>query len=113
MSRSSVFKIAVLGSLTLAGLGAVGTANAGTDVYFSLGIPAPVYAQPPVVYTAPPVVYAPPAVVYEQPQPVYVTPAYGDSWEQQRAWREADWRRQREWERRREWREHHRGHDDD
>lgn len=115
MNRSIAMKTVALAALLLAGLGAVKTANAGTDVYFSVGVPAPVYGPPPVVYTAPPVAYAPPQVVYEQSQPVYVTPSYGYgyNWEQRRAWREAQWRRHREWEQRREWREHHRWHDDD
>lgn len=116
MKRSIAMKMVALAALALAGVGAVKTANAGTDVYFSLGVPASVYARPPVVYTAPPLAYAPPPVVYEQSQPVYVTPAYGYdySWQQRRAWREAQWRRHREWEARREWREHHhRWRDDD
>jgi hypothetical protein len=103
MKRSIAVKAVALAALALAGLGAVKAANAGTDVYFSLGVPAPVYA--------------PPAVVYEQSQPVYVAPPYGYrygySWQQRRAWREAQWRRHREWEARREWREHHRWHDED
>ena len=115
MKRSIALKTAALATLALAGLGAMKAANAGTDVYFSVGVPAPIYAPPPVVYASPPVAYVSPRIVYEQPQPVYVTPSYGYgyTWEQRRAWREAQWRRQRESEARREWREHHRWHDDD
>ena len=112
MNRLIGLKTATIAALALTGLGAVKAADAATHVYFSVGVPAPVYAEQPV-YSPPPVAYGPPQVVYDQPQPVYVVPSYryGYNWERRRAWREAEWRRHREWEARREWREHHRWHD--
>jgi hypothetical protein len=89
----------------------VTAASAATDVYFSVGVPAPIYVPPQAVYSraSPAYTYSPPEVVYDQ-QPVYVAPSYGYGygWEQRRAWREAQWRRHREWEHRRE---HHRDED--
>ena len=53
----------------LLALGASSAAQAGADVHFSIGIPAP-------VYVAPAPVYVQPRPVYVQPQPVYVQPGY-------------------------------------
>ncbi len=68
---------------------AAGAAQAGSNVYWSIGLnapgvgtvisnapgyyaPAPVYAYPPqVVYEPAPRVYYPPQVVYERPAPIY------------------------------------------
>ena len=82
-------------SLLVAGSLAAGAAHAGSNVYWSVGInapleyggsigtvfsngpgyaPAPVYVQPAPVYVAPAPVYVP-APVYMQPRPVYVAPA--------------------------------------
>jgi hypothetical protein len=89
-----------LAALAVAGATVSGTAQAGGNVYWSIGIdaplgggasvgtvisnapaygPAPVYVQPAPVYVPPPVyvrpapvVYAPP--VYVAPRPVYVQP---------------------------------------
>ncbi|HYW56536.1 MAG TPA: hypothetical protein VE934_06235 [Polaromonas sp.] len=87
----------VLGKAALAAaamLGLAGAAQAGSNVYWSVGVgspgvsvgvtnarpvyvqPAPVYYQPQPVYVQPaPVYYQRPAPVYYQPQPVYVQPA--------------------------------------
>ena len=71
-----------------AGLFATGAANAGSNVYWSVGIsappvatvisnapgyyaPAPVYSYPPQVVYHQPRAYYPPQVVYERPAPVY------------------------------------------
>jgi hypothetical protein len=68
-------KSAAVIALTLGGLGAVTAASAATDVYFSVGVPAPIYVPPQAVYSraSPAYTYSPPEVVYEQ-QPVYVAP---------------------------------------
>ena len=107
MNRSTVTPLALAAvGLGLAGLATTAAAHAASDVYFTLGVPPPVYAPPPVVYVSPPV------VEYAQPR-VYGAPVYYYGWQQRRAWREEQWRRHREWERRREWRERHRDLDDD
>ncbi|WP_156909482.1 hypothetical protein [Ottowia thiooxydans] len=97
-----------LGLLGAAALGLSATAQARSDVYWSVGIggpgvsvgvgsgaphyrPQPVYAPPPVyvapqpVYVAPPVYYHPPPRVVYQPAPVYYVPAgprgrYREDW---------------------------------
>jgi hypothetical protein len=104
MTRS--LKTLALGTLVLAGTLACGVAQAGPNVYWSVGVSAPgypvgvdavfsnaprgvgysqpVYMAPPVAYAAYPGVYAAPAV-YVRPLPVvYGPPAYyyGD-----RGWR--------------------------
>lgn len=58
----------------LLALGASSAAQAGADVHFSIGIPAPVYVAPAPVYVQPRPVYVQPQPVYVQPQPVYVQP---------------------------------------
>ncbi|HQQ70923.1 MAG TPA: hypothetical protein PLL92_11515 [Alicycliphilus sp.] len=74
--------------VALALLAGAGTAQARSDVYWSVGVGAPgvavgvgnaapvYYAPPPPVYYAPPpVVYAPPRpVYYAPPRPVYYAP---------------------------------------
>ncbi len=87
----------VLGQAALvavAVLGFAGAAQAGSNVYWSVGVgspgvsvgvtnarpvyvqPAPVYYQPAPVYVQPaPIYYQQPAQVYYQQQPVYVQPA--------------------------------------
>jgi hypothetical protein len=78
-------------AIALAALGfalVTGTAHAGGNVYWSVGIslppvgtvisnapPAPVYVEPAPVYVQPaPVYYAPPPRVVYRPVPVYVAP---------------------------------------
>lgn len=80
----SWFAIAAPAGLALALLAGVGSAQARSDVYWSVGVGAPgvalgvgnaapvYYAPPPVYYAPPPVVYAPP--VYRAPRPVYYAP---------------------------------------
>lgn len=79
----------VAGKAALAGaamLGFAGAAQAGGNVYWSIGVGSPgvsvgvtnarpVYVQPAPVYYQPQPVYVQPAPVYYQPQPVYVQPA--------------------------------------
>ncbi|GAB3627663.1 hypothetical protein PTE30175_02356 [Pandoraea terrae] len=81
-----------------------GTASARTDVGVYFGIPAPVYAAPPVVYqeAPPPVVYEAPPVVYQPVSPPYYGYRYDDDDREHRY--EKHWRKR--WE-------HRHGHDDD
>jgi len=113
MNKSIRSKLAVA-AVAVGSLWAVQAANAHTDVQFSIGIPvqtAPVYvqpAQPVYVQPAQPVYVPEPQVVNPAAPTIYVTPGYGfgSPWEQQRAWREAQWRQQ-QW-REHEWRERER-----
>ena len=139
MTQTIRSKLALV-AVAFGALCAVQAAQAHTDVYFSVGVPA----QPAPVYVGPaePVYMPAPQVVYPAAPTVYVTPGYGygSPWEQRRAWREAQWReqqwreqqwRQQQW-RQQQWREHegrerqwherddrhdargsHRGHHDD
>ncbi|WP_404302202.1 hypothetical protein [Alicycliphilus denitrificans] len=107
--RRSWFAAVASVGVALALMAGAGTAQARSDVYWSVGVGAPgvalgvgnaapvYYAPPPPVYYAPPpVVYAPP--VYSAPRPVYYAPpaVY---------YRGHDhWRGHRH--------HHHRGHDD-
>ncbi|MBI2768285.1 MAG: hypothetical protein HYX47_01570 [Burkholderiales bacterium] len=83
--------------LAAAALGAATAAQARSDVYFSVGVQGP------------PAVYVQPAPVYVQPQ-AYPAP-YGYSYEDERAWRHAEWRRQQYWRHHRHhgWQEQQRG----
>lgn len=114
-------------ALALGAFAAVSSAQARSDVYFSVGVqpagvyvqPAPVYVQPQPVYTQP--VYAQPRPVYTQPRlvysqpPVYMAPqeiyvqpapsAYVYGYDEERAWRRAEWRH-------RHWRHHRQDWDD-
>ena len=98
MQRISRTKALLAAVVTLGALGAASTAQARTDVQFSIGIPIG-YAQPAPVYYQPRPVYVQPAPVYYQPQPVYVQPApsyiypsayYGRSYDRYGAWGDAD-----------------------
>ena len=53
---------------------AASAAHARSDVYFSVGVHAPVYAHPAPVYVQPAPVYVQPRPVYVEPRPVYVAP---------------------------------------
>ena len=102
MSKTKAF---VLAAVAIAGTLAAGVAAARDNVYWSVGIhapldpygasigttisnarpvyvaPAPVYYAPPPVYVAPPPVVYRPAPVYYAPAPVYVPqPVYYDGW---------------------------------
>jgi hypothetical protein len=88
MNKSRITKVVAAAALALVGAGAAQAAHARTDVYFSVGVPAPVYDDPQPVYVAPP-------TVYSHPAEVYVRPGYGD------------WRWRREMMRREEWRREH------
>jgi hypothetical protein len=75
-------------------LAAATSAQARSDVQFSIGInapygyvePAPVYVQPQPVYVQPRPVYVQPQPVYVQPQPVY----YGNGYHRNGAWGDRD-----------------------
>jgi hypothetical protein len=88
-------------------------AHARTDVFFNVGVPAPVYVEPAPVYMQPQPVYVQPQPVYS-PRPVYVAPtevyvrrgppAYEYRYMDERARRHAEWRH-------RQWLRHHGGYD--
>jgi hypothetical protein len=96
-------KLVAAAALAAAALAAASAAQANPNVYFSVGFQgapayaAPVYVQPRSVYVQPrPVYIAPPAFVYGRPW----QPSYDRRYEDERAWRHAEWQR-------REWRQHH------
>ncbi|HEY8355996.1 MAG TPA: hypothetical protein VIL30_00940 [Ramlibacter sp.] len=91
ISRTKALLAAVL---TLGALGAASTAQARTDVHFSIGLPGYGYGyvQPAPVYVQPRPVYVQPQPIYYQPAPVYVQPSayYGRSYDRRGAWGDAD-----------------------
>jgi hypothetical protein len=99
---TSRFTKVLAAALVLGGAAMAQTAQAHTDVQFSIGVPGPVYAPRPV--------YVAPAPVYAAPAEVYVRPGY-DDWR----WRREEWRREQlrreEW-RREQWRRWHHTHRD-
>ncbi len=132
--QTSLFRRFTAAAIVLvAGMGAVASAHARSDVNFSIGIqvpgvyvqpapiyyqPEPVYVQPRPVYVQPQPVYVQPRPVYVQPQPVYVQPApiyyqprpvqvqqpvYGPYYGPGRGWNHDKWQRK-------QWKKHH-GHD--
>lgn len=116
MKPSIATKFVAAAAVVVAVFGAASAAHARSDVYFSVGVQAaPVYVEPAPVYVQPRPVYVQPRPVYVQP-PVYVAPAevyvrpgpraYGYAYEDERAWRRAEWRR-------RYWRHHHHDWDRD
>ena len=105
MNRSIRSKLIATGAVLLGALGLAQAAQARTDVFFSVGIPAPVYVEPAPVYVPPAPVYVPPRTVYVDPAPVYVTPGYvyDRDWRREQ-WRREEWRRWHRWhERRGDW----------
>ena len=91
-------------ALAAAALGAASAAHARSDVYFSVGVQGPpvVYVQPAPVYLPPLPAYAPPTPMYVPSRPVYVQPQayvvpYGPTYEDEQAWRRAEWRRRQYW----------------
>ena len=74
MNRFLSAKPLVAAAVALGGLVLASAAQARSDVYFSIGVPAPVYAAPAPVYVQPQPVYVEPQPVYVEPQPVYVQP---------------------------------------
>lgn len=74
MKRITSAKFLAATAVALGAFVAASAAHARTDVYFSIGVPAPVYVQPAPVYVEPAPVYVQPAPVYVQPRPVYVAP---------------------------------------
>jgi hypothetical protein len=106
-------------ALAVGALGAASAANAGSDVYFSIGLQGPVYSEPAAIYVQPPSVYVQP--VYGEPQSAYVQPqpdysqgpvyvqsqqTYRYSNDHRREREEERARRYEEW-RRDQWRQHH------
>ena len=102
-------------ALAAAALGATTAAQARSDVYLSIGVPAR------QVYVEPAPVYVPqrPAYSYYQAEPAYVqqqsyyvepevyvrpVPPAFYSWQHRRAWEREEWRREQAW------RLHHRDH---
>ena len=109
MKQSILSKAAVAGSLVLASLGMAQAAHARTDVVFSVGVPAPMYAPQRYAYEveAQPAYVAP--RVYAQPAYAYGQPDYWSERQREREWRHEQWRREqmRRWYYRhhREWSE--------
>ena len=74
MKRITSAKFLAATAVALGAFVAASAAHARTDVYFSIGVPAPVYVEPAPVYVQPRPVYVEPRPVYVAPQPVYVQP---------------------------------------
>lgn len=101
--------------LATVALGVASAAHASGHVYFSVGVQgAPVYVEPAPVYVQPQPVYVQPRRLYVQ-SPAYVVapaevygrpcpPAYDSAYDEERAWRRAEWHR-------RHWGHHHRDWD--
>jgi hypothetical protein len=91
MTRSTASRLAAVTLFAFAALGAA-SAQARTDVYFSVLVPVlPVYAEPAPVYRQPYPIYTPP--------PVYRVEPWQPAYRHEQSWRQAEWQ-QREWERR-------------
>jgi hypothetical protein len=89
MNRLFSAKPLLAAAVALGAVGAATTAQARTDVVFSVGIPA---------YVEPAPVYVQPRPVYVQPEPVYVQPrvAYYDRYDDWR-WRHRHYARHDGW----------------
>lgn len=75
MKSRNPAQILAAAALALVGFGAASTAQAGSDLYFSIGVQSPgYYTQPAPFYAHPRPVYVQPQPVYVQPRPVYVQP---------------------------------------
>ncbi|NPC58697.1 hypothetical protein [Caenimonas soli] len=74
MKRITSSKFFAATAVVLGTFVAASAAHARSDVYFSIGVPAPVYVEPAPVYVQPRPVYVQPQPVYVQPRPVYVQP---------------------------------------
>lgn len=103
MNRLFSAKPILAAAVALGAVGAATSAQARTDVVFSIGLPGPAYVAPAPVYVQPEPVYVQPRPVYVEPQPVYVQPSvtyyggwgYDRGWEGRRhfhhhGWRDAD-----------------------
>jgi hypothetical protein len=75
MNRLVSLKTLLAATVAFGALAAASAAHARTDVYLSLGVPAPVYVEPQPVYVQPQPVYVQPQPVYVQPQSFYVQPS--------------------------------------
>ena len=106
-------KSLAVAALAFGAFAVASSAHAHTDVFFSVGVPAPVYVEPAPVYVQPQPVYVQPQPVYVQPRPVYGAPAevyvrrgppaYDYGYMDERARRHAEWRH-------RQWLRHHGGY---
>ena len=94
MNRLLSAKPLLAAAVALGALAAGSAAHARSDVFFSIGINAPVgYVQPASVYVQPAPVYVQPRPVYVQPRPVYVQPQpvyYGGHRGRGGAWGDGD-----------------------
>ncbi len=106
MEHPLIAKAAAVAAIAFGSMGIAQAAHARTDVYFSLGVPAPAYVTPEPVYVSPP-------QVYTEPAQVYVNPGYDDWRWRREQWRRAEWRREHwrheQWERAQWHRWHHDG----
>lgn len=82
MKSIPAIRVLAAAAVVLGGLAAATTAQARSDVSFSIGLNLPgVYVQPAPVYTQPAPVYVQPAPVYVRPAPVYYGgPAHRGAW---------------------------------
>jgi hypothetical protein len=96
MKYPLIAKAAAVAAIAFGSMGIAQAAHARTDVFFSLGVPAPAYVVPDSSYARPPVVYA-------APGQVYVNPGYDWRWRREQL-RRAELRRE-------EWRREHWRHD--
>ena len=109
--RRSWFAAVASVGVALALLAGAGTAQARSDVYWSVGVGAPgvvvgVGSTAPMYYAPPPpVYYAPPPVVYAPPRPVYYAPPVVHYGGHDRHWRGHRHHHQQHHH------HHHRGHD--
>ena len=113
MDRLSSLKTIAATAVAMAAFSAATAAHAGSDVFFSIGLPAtayvqpaPVYAQPQQYYAQPQQYYAQPEQYYAQPQQYYAQPEqyyaqpqYGQRWERRAAWAEREEHRHNHWHR--------------
>ena len=120
MKLSIPTRLVAAAALAVAALGTASAAHARSDVYFSVAVqgapvyaesapiyvqPQPVYVQPRRVYVEPPAYVVAPAEVYGRPCP----PTYDSAYDEERAWRRAEWHRRhwvhhhRDWDRDRNW----------
>jgi hypothetical protein len=101
MKHPLIAKAAAVAAVAFGTIGIAQAAHARTDVYFSLGVPAPAYVVRERAYVA--------------PAQVYVNPGYDWRWQREQLrreqWRREEWRREHwrheQWERAQWQRRHH------
>jgi hypothetical protein len=112
MKSSISARFVAAAALAIAAIGATSAAHASGHVYLSVGVQAvPIYVEPAPVYVQAQPMYVQPRPIYVQP-PAYAVhsevygrpcpPRYDSYFEEERAWRPAEWHR-------RAWRRHHDG----